>query len=86
MRGFVQVVVEGVQHGMRQRLSMVNITAPRIARLNYSFKYFRQFEGDLRLPKGFQPQSATVRVVPSGRKDNDVLEKKIDWPLVAKGS
>lgn len=86
VRGFVEVAVEGVQQGVRKRLSMANITSPRTARLNYSFKYFRQFEGTLRLPKGFKPQRASVRVVPRGRKDNDVLEKKIDWPLLARGS
>ena len=36
--------------------------------LRYEFKYFQDFRGVLRLPKGFMPREVVVMLTPEGTK------------------
>ena len=46
--------------------------------LTYSFKYFQDFEGDMRVPAGFEPLRVDVAVLPGGRA-TDAVRRTIDW-------
>lgn len=81
-RGRVEVYIDGSAGDRKQRLRLAELVES--AELTYSIKYFKHFEGELRLPEGFQPHSAVVEVIPRG-DDRPVLEKRIRWPGTASG-
>jgi len=78
-RGRVTLQVEGLQDGTPRILDLGRLSAKPVKELNYRFKYFQKLEGDLKLPKGFQPLRATARILPGGRRQN-IIQKTIDWP------
>ncbi len=81
--GVVELSVDGSQKGIAKTLGMADIIWPRGTRIEYNIKYFRQFEGDIMLPKNFVPRAITVRVIPKNGEKGDILEQKIQWPLAA---
>lgn len=80
--GVVNLSIEGEQDGAQKSLTLKQVAEPKkSARMKFSFKYFRRFEGSIILPVGFIPQGVVVQVVPSSKKiDGD--KKKIEWPDV----
>jgi hypothetical protein len=77
--GQVKLKIEGLMNGQPRTLNLDAISEKSVKELNYRFKYFQSLEGDLVLPKGFQPLRAMVQIQPGGRT-NDMIEKTIDWP------
>ncbi len=78
VRGTVKLLVEGVQNGRPKTLKMQKITASKKKYLEFKFKYFQKFEGDLLIPEGFSPRQ--VKVVVSARKRKKV-HGSFDWPF-----
>jgi hypothetical protein len=77
--GQVKLKVEGLQNGRPRTLDLNAISEKPFKELGYRFKYFQSLEGDLVLPKGFQPLRATAQILPRGHS-KDMIEKTIDWP------
>jgi hypothetical protein len=82
-RGVVELTAEGKQGGVPVRLSMVQITRPKVEHITFAIKYFKQFDGSIVLPAGFTPGTVVVHVVPKGAGKTEELEQKIEWPLTA---
>ena len=49
-----------------------------VIRMPLQFKYFQRFEGELELPKEFEPEYIEIKAVSTG-KDGTVVEKKFSW-------
>ncbi|MEJ2688047.1 MAG: hypothetical protein P8124_12785 [Gammaproteobacteria bacterium] len=79
VHGVVRMSVLGIEKGKPRRLGLTEITAPKTRELAFRFRYFQNLEGQVRLPKGFIPQSVEVKVVPSGRHKS-ALERTFSWP------
>lgn len=77
VRGNAELEVEGVQNGKPKTYELRELAADNRKTLGFKFKYFQKFEGDIRLPKDFQPRSVKVRVNPSKRKS---VKGEFDWP------
>ncbi len=77
-RGKVSVDIEGLEDGQNKVLSLQDLTSDANKNLAFNFKYFQNFEGDLKLPTRFVPLRAVVRVELSGSADK--IEKVFDWP------
>lgn len=76
--GRVDVVVHGVRNGEPVSVPLQELVTGEVDELNYSFKYFQDFEGDIRLPEGFAPARVDIAVLPGGR-DRDAIRRTIDW-------
>lgn len=79
--GVVHLTVEGLLNGVYTKYSLADLENGRKADIKFKFKYFSQFEGNLSLPKNYQPKSIQIQVDPkSSATKGD--EKKVDWPGV----
>lgn len=76
--GSVEVVVHGVRDGQPVSMSLQELVTAETDELAYSFKYFQDFEGDIRLPDGFVPARVDIAVMPGGRA-SDAIRRTIQW-------
>ena len=83
--GHIDVVIQGVQNGLRKSLNLSDIATGDVRNLVFSFKYFEEFGGNFRLPDGFRPLRANVAVVPDGNTQAKV-ESEYDWTKIAQES
>lgn len=81
-RGRVDVRIEGIREedGRQENLTLTDVTVPKRQAMNFKFKYFQAFEGDMEMPEGFVPIRVSVTVDPSGRRMESV-EKVFDWSV-----
>lgn len=78
--GRVNFSVEGALNGVSTNLELSKLTEKSVKDLNYRFKYFQSLEGNIQLPKGFQPMRVRVQVLPWGRQEDEIV-KSINWPI-----
>lgn len=83
-RGEVSLYVIGKQGGKSRRLNLTELGGGSEANLDYAIKYFKHFEGELRLPEGFVAEAAVVEVNPRD-DDQGALQKQVPWPKSASG-
>lgn len=76
--GRIDVVVHGVRDGQPASLPLQELVTGDMDELNYSFKYFQDFEGNIRIPEGFVPARVEIAVLPGGR-ETDAVRRTIDW-------
>ncbi|MDX1443130.1 MAG: DUF6776 family protein [Gammaproteobacteria bacterium] len=76
--GEVEVTLHGVQDGQPTALPLASLVEGGGETLNYSFKYFQDFEGDIRLPAGFSPARVEINVRPNGRGGENI-KQSLDW-------
>jgi hypothetical protein len=81
-RGGVDVVLEGIREddGQQETIKLRDVAVPKIRSLNFRFKYFQSFEGDMEMPEGFVPIRVSVTVNPSSRSLKSV-QKVFDWTV-----
>ena len=75
-RGNVVMHIEGVRKGKSVKLNLTSLSAKSQKQLDFRFKYFQSFEGDLTLPKDFTPSRVHVKV----SSNRVTLEKTFAWP------
>lgn len=78
VRGKVTLLVEGLLNDRPKKLKMREVTVSKKRSMDFKFKYFQKFEGDLRLPKGFIPRQVIVEVNAHKRKK---IQGAFDWPI-----
>lgn len=61
--GSAEMTVHGLQDGQPKAYKLSDIEAEGGGTLSFSFKYFQQLSGSVRLPKGFKPTRVQVDVV-----------------------
>jgi len=83
--GIVRVSVTGKRvDGSRRVLSLRDIMpSSDVIDMKFSLKYYKSFEGSLKLPDGFTPVSVRVQVIPNRRTRGGrrSVEKKVQWPI-----
>ncbi|WP_293370470.1 DUF6776 family protein [Nevskia sp.] len=79
--GQAQVVVEGLKGGQKQRLKLADLAVNGGGNLLFSFKYFEEFSGELRLPDGFRPLRAIVSLQPGG-EGQPGIEDEYEWAKI----
>lgn len=82
VRGDVRVLIKGMQDGQAKDVSLERIMVGKHARLRFSFHYFQELDGKLKLPEGFKPESVAVKVNPEHRK---AFVKTYQWAAMIKG-
>jgi len=76
VKGRVVMQVEGLRNGKPHKLNLTSLSSTGQKQLDFRFKYFQSFEGNLVLPEGFVASRVHVKVS-SKRK---TLEKSFSWP------
>lgn len=79
-RGTVKMSVEGLLNQQPKVVPLQELNEKHVKELEYRFKYFQSMEGDLLLPAGFKAQRIHLSIIPSGRGQEDAIEKNYDWP------
>lgn len=76
--GRVDIVVHGVRDGAPASIPLSELVTDDMDEMKYSFKYFQDFEGDLRLPENFTPARVDIAILPGGRA-SDAIRRTVDW-------
>lgn len=76
VRGRVNVKIEGLLNGKAKKVSLASVSVVGKKKLDFKFRYFQKFEGDIRLGPGFVPRSVHVQVKPRKRKE---IISTFDW-------
>ncbi len=79
-RGSIEVTISGALNGQAHSISLHELSNEIKKPLNFRFKYFQMFEGNLLLPDGFTPQAVGVRVKP--RRSKSSITGSFPWPVV----
>ncbi len=79
-QGKVRLNIEGIVNGHQKLLRLNELTENHIKELNFKFKYFQNFKGNITLPEQFQAKRVSLQVLPRGR-EKDMIEKVFDWPF-----
>lgn len=72
--------VAGMQDGAARSYPGSKLVAGRHKSLLFSFKYFQELDGRLKLPKGFRPLRVTVTLKQNGKRP-DIVES-FDWSKI----
>ncbi|HHM04720.1 MAG TPA: hypothetical protein ENJ19_03140 [Gammaproteobacteria bacterium] len=79
-RGFVHLLVQGLQDGASRELSLADMAAS-VAKIKFRFKYFQAAQGDIILPENFVPTRVVVRI-DMDRPKRQRIEKAFVWQEV----
>ena len=79
--GSVNMTLYGVRAGAPVQLSLQSVSPEHTDTLDFSFRYFQDFEGDIVLPAGFTPGRIEIVVQPSGR-GAETIRKSYEWPAL----
>jgi hypothetical protein len=82
VRGKIDVMIEGImeEDGRQEQIRLRDVTVSKNRDLEYRFKYFQSFEGDMKLPDGFVPIRVIVTVTPRYRSQKQI-EKVFNWEI-----
>ena len=75
--GSVDMEVEGLKGGRPHTLQLRNIAAAGKKDMDFRFRYFQKFDGDILIPEDFVPRSVNVSVKASGTKKR--IESSYEW-------
>ena len=78
--GRIELALEGTSGGKPQTLNWSSVVQGGSKNLLFSFKYFEEFSGELRLPLGFKPLRVTARLVMD--ENMPVIEDQFDWDKI----
>lgn len=77
--GKVRMSVDGALNGEAVSFPMAQLLAADESKTwNYGFRYFQDFERELKLPNGFSPLTVNIELIPSG-KGNVGLKQSFPW-------
>lgn len=84
VRGQAVVQIEGLQGTKPKTYQLTDLMVGKPDVFSFSFKYFQELDGHVRLPAGFRPVRVTVMLNPRG-KDPSVTHT-YDWSKVQQGT
>jgi cell division protein FtsB len=85
VKGRFDIRFMGIRDGKQQSLDLKAAAGNyREKATAFSFRYFQVFEGELKLPEGFEPYEVVVDVKPTTRKVKPFSEK-IPWATATNG-
>ncbi len=76
--GRIWLTLYGKQNGSQRTLPLKMVTADKIDSLKMRFRQFQKIEGDLQLPRGFEPLGVTIEVRPASGNITPV-KSNFDW-------
>jgi len=80
VRGVIEMEVEGLEDGKPRVLLFKKLAEGNSKALNYKFRYFQDFEGEIWIPPQFKPKKVRVLLKPQGKGQPPGIEELMDWP------
>jgi len=80
VRGVVEMEIEGLEDGKPKVLKFSRLAADNSKVLNFKFRYFQNFEGEIRIPPQFEPRQIRILLKPRGKRQPPGIEETMDWP------
>jgi hypothetical protein len=81
--GTLVMELDGSSGGQAKSLDLPALTNNRTRELRYGFRYFQDFDQEVKLPAGFKPEQLQVEVR-SGKKDVPPLTQTFLWTVQSK--
>ncbi|GMQ84419.1 MAG: hypothetical protein BMS9Abin06_1218 [Gammaproteobacteria bacterium] len=81
VRGVVEMEIEGLEDGKPKLLKFSKLAADNSKVLNFKFRYFQNFEGEIWIPPQFNPQQIRILLKPRGKRQPPGIEETMDWPV-----
>jgi hypothetical protein len=81
VRGVVEMEIEGLEDGISKVLAFRKLAAGNSEALNFKFRYFQNFEGEIWIPPQFKPQQVRILLKPKGKGQPPGIEETMDWPV-----
>lgn len=78
--GQVELSIEGLKNGKKRTLKLDDVAVDGARNLLFSFKYFEEFSGQLKLPEDFRPLRVTVSLQPGGGQA--AIEDEYEWAKI----
>ena len=82
--GTLALAAEGVSGGQAANLDLAALTSSKVRELPFNFRYFQNFDQEIALPSGFQPERLSVEMR-SSRKGVSPLTQAFPWTVDAAG-
>jgi heme exporter protein D len=80
VRGVIEIEVEGQEDGNPKVLLFKKLAEGNSKALNYRFRYFQNFEGEIWIPPQFKPNKVRILLKPQGKGQLPGIEEVMDWP------
>lgn len=81
VRGVVEMEIEGLEDGKPKLLEFRKLAAGNSKVLNFKFRYYQNFEGEIQIPPEFKPGKVRILLKPKGKGQPPGIEKTMDWPI-----
>jgi len=78
--GTVVLSIDGASQEKPQTLDLGKLTGGKTRELRFNFRYFENFDQEIALPQGFQPERVNVELR-GGRKDVSPLTQSFLWTV-----
>jgi len=79
MSGSVSIGVEGKLNGESKSLTLKALSNEKVESLKMQFRHFQDFDGELRLPKGFEPSAVVIEAKPEKEDGVQPTSRRFDW-------
>ena len=80
VQGGVRISIGGIEGQKEKIIKLSDLDSTKKESIRFRFKYFQSIEGELSLPKDFQPREIIILAESTGR-NKQRLEKKFDWQV-----
>ena len=80
VRGRVEVSVSGMIGRTKEIFALNELDEDKAHPVSFRFRYFQNINGEMVIPKEFEPQKVLIVAQTSGRKSQR-LERSFTWPL-----
>ena len=80
VKGRVEVSVSGMIGRTEEIFALNELDEDKAHPVSFRFRYFQNINGEMVIPKGFEPQKVLIVAQTSGRKSQR-LERSFTWPL-----
>jgi len=80
VRGKAKLVISGLKGERSVSYNLKELASAKSRYLDFKFRYFQKFEGDIVIPKDFSPRQVMVEVNPKRRKK---ISSTFPWPSAA---
>lgn len=78
--GEAEIDIEGMQDDNPKMMALAELATDGKKVINFRFRYFQHFNGEIALPAAFRPERLRVRVKPRGKGQPKTVEQFIEWP------
>ena len=78
VKGEFKIYIDGLVNAKKQRLTLAEISSPKLKRVPYQFRFFQRLSGVIELPETFEPDRIELKLTPAG-KSSKTIQMTYQW-------